>query len=535
MVEFFYHKYLILILVLALVHFTRQILLYLHLWQMKQYRWDRLKESFHEDYRVLLPKSAVVSFLVLASFFVLPYHWFLLLALVNFIFWGSYALIQGVRKRWVYPRATSKGKVFFSFLWLATVALGLAGLFWAPLDLPFLLLAVSVIWPLVVLTALRIMEWPANILKNRLIEKAKNRRAQMKNLTVIGVAGSFGKTSVKEFLYHFLAEKYGQDKVLKTERNTNTQLGVAQTILNDLTSQHLFFICEMGAYRVGEITQSAELARPSIGILTGINNQHLSLFGSQENIIKAKYELIQSLPPTGYSIFNGDNDYCLDLYRQTSDRKILVSSKGLRLAHWQAQEVLIGKDSVSFKMANRDQEILISAKLVGRQNIVNLLLAGSAALVLGLSPNELSQAAKTLPTPSGGPRMVPYRQASIINAVYSSNLDGAQVHIEHLELWSGRRILVTPGFIELGADASEAHYQLGKSIGRNCHLAIFTHDRYLKSVRAGIAEVGGQTELILARQPEEIVRRLREFDQQDDVILFEGRIPNQVMDLLQSA
>ncbi|HPD45197.1 MAG TPA: Mur ligase family protein, partial [Candidatus Woesebacteria bacterium] len=258
-----------------------------------------------------------------------------------------------------------------------------------------------------------------------------------KDLTVIGVAGSFGKTSVKEFLYHFLAEQYGQDKVLKTERNTNTQLGVAQTILNDLTSQHLFFICEMGAYRVGEIAQSAELARPSIGILTGINNQHLSLFGSQENIIKAKYELIQSLPPTGYSIFNGDNDYCLDLYRQTSDRKILVSSKGLRLAHWQAQEVLIGKDSVSFKMANRDQEILISAKLVGRQNIVNLLLAGSAALVLGLSPNELSQAAKTLPTPSGGPRMVPYRQASIINAVYSSNLDGAQVHIEHLELWSG--------------------------------------------------------------------------------------------------
>lgn len=534
MIENFYQKYLILILVFGLAHFTRQILLYLHLWQMKQHRWDRLKESFHENYRVLLPKSAVVSFLVLASFFILPYGWFLLLTLINFAFWGGYALVQGGRKRWIYPRPTSKGKTFFFSLWLATIALGLAGLFWMPLYLPFLLLAVATVWPLAILVALRIMEWPANILKKSLIKKAEYRRTQMKNLTVVGITGSFGKTSVKEFLYHFLADKHGLDKVLKTERNTNTRLGLAQTILNELSDRHLFFVCEMGAYCIGEIARSAKLTQPSIGILTGINNQHLSLFGSQENIIKAKYELIQSLPPEGYSVFNGDSDYCIDLYRQSSGRKVLVSAEGSELANWRAKEVAVGKNSVNFKMVNREQEILISAKLVGQQNVINLLLAGSVALVLGLSPKELSQAAKTLPTPSGGPRIIPYRQASIINATYSSNPDGAQAHVEHLKLWSGRRVLVTPGFIELGPTAAEAHYQWGKTIGQNCQLAVFTHDRHLSSVRKGITEVGGQTKLVVANKPEEIVRYLEEFSQQDDVILFEGRIPDQVIDLLQS-
>jgi UDP-N-acetylmuramoyl-tripeptide--D-alanyl-D-alanine ligase len=533
MIDLFRQQYLILILVFALAHFTRQIMLYLRLWQIKQHRWDRLWDSLREDYRILLPKSSFSAFVTLASFFFVPYSYFLVLTTINFIFWGGYALIQGVRRHWVYPRPTAKGKVFFVTLWLLLILIE-GGLFiWWTSDLPFLILAMAIVWPLVLMLSLLIMEQPVNIVKKRLMTKAFDYRNRLKELTVIGITGSFGKTSVKEFLYHFLSLKYGTDQVLKTDQNINTQLGIAETILNKLTNQHRFFICEMGAYRMGEISKSAQLAQPQLGILTGINDQHLSLFGSLENIIKAKYELVKALPPQGTAVFNGDNQLCLNLYHQTTGRKMLISTQKSDLAKWRAESIEVEKDRLRFKMFDQSQQILIEARLIGRSNIINLLLSGSVALELGLSLKDLAQFAKTLPTPAGGARIIPYHQGSIINASYSSNPDGARAHLEHLQLWSGRRAIITPGFIELGKVSAEAHYQLGKQIGRTCDRAILTHKRYHDEIKQGIKEANGQTELFLISQPEEIINQLQGYNQSEDVILIEGRIDDKIISLLQ--
>lgn len=533
MIDLFWQQYSILILVFALAHFTRQIMLYLRLWQIKQHRWDRLRNSFREDYQILLPKSSFSAFIVLASFFFVPYHCFFAFTVIHFIFWGGYALIQVVRRRWIYPRPTAKSKLFFIVLWLFLILIEVGLFIWWNDYLSFLILAMAVVWPLVLLLSLLIMEQPVKIIKKRLITKAFNYRNRLKDLTVVGITGSFGKTSVKEFLYHFLSLKYGTDQVLKTDQNINTQLGIAETILNKLTNQHRFFICEMGAYRRGEISKSAQLVQPQLGILTGINDQHLSLFGSSENIIQAKYELVKALPPEGTAIFNGDNQLCLNLYHQTNGRKMLVSTQKLDLAKWRAESIEVGKDRLRFKMFDQSQQILIEARLIGRSNVINLLLAGSVALELGLSLKELAQFAKTLPTPAGGARIIPYRQGSIINASYSSNPDGARAHLEHLQLWSGRRAIITPGFIELGKVSAEAHYQLGKQIGRICDQAILTHKRYYDEIKRGIKDVDGQTELLLISQPEEIVNQLRGYDQSEDVILIEGRIDNKIISLLQ--
>jgi UDP-N-acetylmuramyl pentapeptide synthase len=93
------------------------------------------------------------------------------------------------------------------------------------------------------------------------------------------ITGSYGKTSTKEFLYAILSEKY---KVVKTEGNNNTNIGVAYTVLNKVSDDYDYFICEMGAYKIGEIAEICGIVKPEIGILTGINEQHIDLFGSIE-------------------------------------------------------------------------------------------------------------------------------------------------------------------------------------------------------------------------------------------------------------
>ncbi|GAI48689.1 unnamed protein product, partial [marine sediment metagenome] len=138
---------------------------------------------------------------------------------------------------------------------------------------------------------------------------------QFKNLLVVGITGSYGKTSTKEFLATVLSKRFN---VLKTKEHQNSEIGISRCILNELKPEHKVFIVEMGAYGKGGIKLLCDIAKPKIGILTGMNEQHLALFGSQENIIKTKYELIENLPSDGMAIFNGNNKYCSELYGKTN-------------------------------------------------------------------------------------------------------------------------------------------------------------------------------------------------------------------------
>ena len=140
--------------------------------------------------------------------------------------------------------------------------------------------------------------------------KSDKQTAQYPDLTVIGITGSYGKSSVKEFLGHFLETEFS---VIKTPRNTNTEIGVAQFVLASNFADKDVFIVEMGAYRPGEIKLICDMVRPSIGVLTVIAEQHLSLFGSIKNIQSAKYELLRSLPTNGFAVTNADNAYCTEL------------------------------------------------------------------------------------------------------------------------------------------------------------------------------------------------------------------------------
>ena len=175
--------------------------------------------------------------------------------------------------------------------------------------LVFWLLIFDILTPAIISAIVLIFQPISVFEKYRLIKKAKNKRKKFSNLLVIGITGSYGKTSTKEFLYTILVEKFGKDKVLKTKEHQNSEVGISNCILKELNETYEIFIVEMGAYNIGGIKLLCNIAQPKIGILTGINEQHMATFGSQENIIKAKFELINSLPEDGLAILNWDNNF----------------------------------------------------------------------------------------------------------------------------------------------------------------------------------------------------------------------------------
>lgn len=384
---------------------------------------------------------------------------------------------------WVkYPKFTKKIIVIvFTSLLLAILML-LKGFYLA-------------IFPLIILVPL-FFQMPTVIWRKIIFKKARLKREGFKDLIVIGITGSYGKSSTKEFLYAILSEKYGQERVLKTEGNINTEIGIANTALKKLNENHKFFICEMAAYKRGEIKTACNIIKPKIGILTGINEQHMATFGSQENIIKGKYELIESLPADGVAFFNAKNKYCVELYDET-----------LRLRSGRAKfkSILFG----------------LEAKFFGEENILGAM---AVARELGVKIDPEIYLKKGLPAVRRG-----INGLNIIDSTYSANPTGVIAHLDYLTIRfpQGKKILVMPCLIELGKASKEVHQRIGRKIAEVCDLAIITTEDRFKEIH----ETAGE-KAIFIENVEVIFNKIKSTTQSGDVVLLESRVPKQLIDLL---
>ncbi len=312
--------------------FLRQIkslLFWVFLWQINEYQVRR----FFDYFRTTRGKEAVLNklnylkiglFLVFFFFLFfgrnmgadvfLPFCFWILIVL--YVIELSFAVKSIFQRRLLKPVFTKKTIVLLAAgIILNIIVFSLLFSFIKDIFLlAFLLLSFDIL-SLIIYSGLVLAFQPfAVFFRNQIIKKAKIKRDSFKNLLVIGITGSYGKTSTKEFLGTILSEKFN---VLKTREHQNSEVGISQCILKDLKPEHEVFIVEMGAYARGGIKLLAGIAKPKIGILTGINEQHIALFGSQQNIVNTKYELIESLPQEGTAVFNADNPWCLELYKKT--------------------------------------------------------------------------------------------------------------------------------------------------------------------------------------------------------------------------
>lgn len=522
----------------------KKILFWLYLWQMKEYHIGRFLDHFNtaKGKELLVNKVVLlkVLFVLIAVYSGLspdnpPNDTWLIVRIIAFLgLFFAYGietlkifkdLIQKNLKKPIFTKKTVflfltsiiSAAAFIYFIFIKG-ALGSAVLF--DLFIPLIIsLIVLLFQPLAVLG------------RNRIIKKAKRKRAECKDLLVIGITGSYGKTSTKEFLYTILAEKFGEQKVLKTEKHQNSEVGISQCILNNLKPEHEIFICEMGAYNRRGIKLLCDIVKPKIGILTGINEQHMATFGSQENIIKTKFELIQNLPADGVAVFNGDNAYCMGLYLNTGLKKKVYSLQslisGIPPDVWAYDK--IEKEYIIFKAVSKDGESAeFKVNILGAHNILNILGAVAVAKELGMSLQEIAKACEKIKPEVGAMRLLKgINGLNIIDSTYSANPDGMISDLEYLKIWSCRKVIVMPCLIELGKASKDVHRRIGQKIGEVCDLAIITTKDRFKEIK----ETAGDKAMFI-ENPKKILEKIKGFTKEGDVVLLESRLPKILINLL---
>lgn len=302
--------------------------------------------------------------------------------------------------------------------------------------------------PKAIKIAVRFLSPFDSVAKKFLVFLANRKINKMTNLTVIGITGSYGKTTIKEAISHVLIHKY---KTLKTEGNYNTLLGVAKTILKNLRNDHEIFICEMAAYQQGDIKAIANLIKPKIGIITAIGPMHLERFGTEENIFKTKLELIESLPESGIGFLPKELESRIYEYSRNSDNR----SKS-KIEFFSSKEELFIKIGKIFEMSEEE--------------------------VLGY----LKTAA---PTPHRQEIIKTSAGITIIDDTYNSNPAGFISALEMLKNTSAqRRILVTPGMIELGEKQFELNKEAALRAAKIADYVIIVGETNKKSLEDGLKE-----------------------------------------------
>lgn len=357
---------------------------------------------------------------------------------------------------------------------------------------------------------------------------AQNKIRSMKKLTVIGITGSYGKTSTKYFLKTILSEKFN---TLMTPESYNTPMGITRVIREQLTEDHEVFVCEMGARNVGDILELTELTHPTIGILTSVGPQHLETFKNIETIKRTKNELIEALPENGTAIFNGDNAICRELAAATPVETLVYSiSEDFQDTAVRATDIATTEKGLRFTVKTREGfSFECQTGLLGKHNVSNILGSICAALKLGLTAEEIqSGIAKIKPVPHRLELMPTTNGVIVIDDAFNSNPTGAREAMETIrDLGTGKKIVITPGMVELGAVEAEENRKLGRIMADCCDYAILIGLKRSKPIEEGLLEGDfPKDRIFVVATLNEATARLGQLVKAGDVVLFENDLPD---------
>jgi UDP-N-acetylmuramoyl-tripeptide--D-alanyl-D-alanine ligase len=401
------------------------------------------------------------------------------------------------------------------------MALGLALVLAAPL---FLAMANTLMMPV------------ESLLRRRFINQA---RAVMDAIQpkVIGITGSYGKTTTKTFLAEILNGRY---RAYPTPKSYNTMMGVCMAINNDLSDNYAvdYFIVEMGAYIAGEIQRICGLTPPEISIVVEVGPQHLERFGSLENIATAKYEIVKALPPDGLAVFNWDNPYVRAMYERGYPANRLAVSRT-------ADPAAVGADGPRFIATNihedlnglrftvHDQEHGQQAEFVtavlGEHNVTNILLAAAVAVHEGMSLQDIAFRVRQLqPAESRLVRQTTAQGITIINDAYSANPSGVLSALKVLSMHEGgRRLLITPGMVELANLHEQENKRLGQAAAQHATDVILIGAERTRPIKAGLLEAQFPAERLQVMETlAEAVRWYETNLQSGDTVLFLNDLPD---------
>lgn len=341
--------------------------------------------------------------------------------------------------------------------------------------------------------------------------KAERFFARSVGLLKIGITGSAGKTSVKNMLSAALSKRY---TVIATEKNFNTPLGIAKTVLKYRGEE--IFIAEMGARRAGDIEELCKIVRPDIGIVTTVLPQHLETFGSIENVCAEKSKLAKSAKL--FAVLNGYDERVATM--EASAAKIVVADDGEISVKNQINTIY----GTTFTYVDKDGEHALRLPVAGLFTAQNAALAVATARQLGVSFEEIQAGFSEM-------KQIPHRLevtknaagVTIVDDAYNSNVEGAKAALKLLSRTEGRKIVVAQGVVEMGRERKNANEEIGAALAETADIAIFTGIN-AKYIADGYFASGGKGETYfaknLAKAQEVFAGKLR----RGDIVFFQNDI-----------
>ena len=374
-----------------------------------------------------------------------------------------------------------------------------------------------------------VINYPVERLVYHHFEKlAKNKLKSMNNLKVIGITGSYGKTSSKNILNDILKIKFN---CLATPKSINTFNGLMITINNKLSKLDDIFIAEMGAYVKGEINGLCKLVNPKYGIITSIGNAHLATFGSEQNIIDGKMELIEYLPSDGIGVLNKD-DLKQKNYKIKNKNKCKIIWIGIdnKDVDVKASNIKCNNKGTTFTVKFKDIEKTydFETKLLGKHNVYNILASIALGYEFGISIKNLQQAVKKVKPVEHRLELKKLGDFYQIDDAYNSNPIGAKSALDVLNLMKGTKVVVTPGMVELGEKEEEYNREFGRQISEVADKVILIGEKRTKPIKQGLIDKKfDEDNIYVLNDVRDAYVLINKFKESDDLYaLFENDLPD---------
>jgi UDP-N-acetylmuramoyl-tripeptide--D-alanyl-D-alanine ligase len=341
------------------------------------------------------------------------------------------------------------------------------------------------------------------------------------DIPVVAVTGSNGKTTTKTMIGLVLAERF---ETLITAANYNNHIGVPQTILR-LSGRHRGAVIEMGVSAAGEMTRLCEIAAPTHGVITNIGPAHLASFGSLEAVARAKGELLSSLPAHGTAILNADDAFFHTLRKLVPGR---VLSFGFNAAA-DVRALRVESDGTSFSMVSvqivgQKRPLAVTLKMAGRHNIANALAAIATGKALGIGAEAIRRGLARCRPAAMRSEVRRWGGVTVLNDCYNANPASVRAAVEWLAeaKGAGRSFAVLGDMLELGADAAQAHRDVGRVLASSADFVLTTGALGAEIAAGALAGGMAPDRVLTASDHERLAKKLRALARKGDVVLLKG-------------